>query len=181
MTFSTKPLMINHLSPKSHTHTRTHTQWEESVTCATWLIKIIKSFFFCVFFYPLFLGRCCEKKLHIMTNMHVNISKKVPIEQIICARLVMLWQRPTVEKSTKQIQFCVLKKMSHRSGSPSVCLDQYLQVKCSFYPCILKQSMHLHHYIQTSWCLCDSAWSCHHTYIYNIFTYTIYISTWTRS
>jgi len=58
----------------------------------------------------------------------------VPIEQIICAWLVMLWQRPTVEKSTKQIKFCVVKKMSHRSGLPAVCLNQYLQVKCSFYP-----------------------------------------------
>lgn len=41
--------------------------------------------------------------------------------------------------------------------------------------------MHLHHYIQTSWCLCDSAWSRHHTYIYNICTNTIYRSTWTGS
>lgn len=48
------------------------------------------------------------------------------------------------------------------------CLNQYLQVKCSFYPtCTFKQSMKLHCYIQTCWC--DSAWSCHQTYIYNFF------------
>lgn len=35
----------------------------------------------------------------------------VPIEQIICAWVVMLWQRPTVENTTKQIKFCALNMM----------------------------------------------------------------------
>lgn len=100
----------------------------------------------------------------------------MPIEQIICAWLAMLWQRPTVGNTTKQ------KKLStEHDECHSVCLNWYLQVKCIYLTCTLKQWMHLHHYIQTSGCLWDSAWSCHHTYIYNIFTYTIYICTWTRS
>lgn len=57
----------------------------------------------------------------------------------------------TVENTTKQIQ---LSTEHEESQSVSIC-HQYLQVKCSFYlTCTLEESLHLHHYIQTSWCLC---------------------------
>lgn len=69
-------------------------------------------------------------------------------------------------------EFCVLNMMSLNLFA----FNQYLQVICSFnLTCTLQQSMQRHHYIQTS-CLCDSAWSCHHMYSYNMLTYTIYIS-----
>lgn len=84
----------------------------------------------------------------------------VPIEQIICVWLMKLWERPTVENTfkTNSVYWAL------RVNCPPVRLNQYLQVKCSFsLICIFKQSVHLYHYIQIS-CLCDSAWSCHHTF-----------------
>lgn len=88
----------------------------------------------------------------------------------------MLRQRPTVENTTKQTEFCVLNMMSLNLFA----FNQYLQVICSFnLTCTLQQSMQRHHYIQTS-CLCNSAWICHHMYSYNMLTYTIYISPWTK-
>lgn len=60
-----------------------------------------------------------------------------------------------------------------------MCLNPYLQVKAFLPP--QRFSSHLHRSIQTSGSSCDSAWNCHQTYIYNMFTYTIYRSTWTRS
>lgn len=86
---------------------------------------------------------------------------------------------PTVEENTtKQTQKC-----RERDEPRPVCLGWYLQLKGSYYLTrTLKQSTHLHHYIQTSWW--EFVWQCmespSYMYIYNIFTYTIYIGTWTR-
>lgn len=84
----------------------------------------------------------------------------VPIEQIICVWLVKLRERPTVENTfeTNSVYW------APRVNCPTVRLNQYLQVKCSFsLTSIFKLSVHLYHYIQIS-CLCDSAWSCHRTF-----------------
>lgn len=113
-----------------------------------------------------------KKKKNKKINVHVNIWTN----WIIHTWLVMLRQRPTVENTTKQTEFCVLNMSLNLFA-----FSQYLQVICSFnLTCTLQQSMQRHHYIQTS-CLCDSAWSCHHMYSYNMLTYTIYISPWTKS
>lgn len=63
-----------------------------------------------------------------------------------------LTKRPIVEKHYKTNQML----WTEQDESQSVCLNQYLQVKYSFFFCLfyltctLKQSMHLHRYIQTS-------------------------------
>lgn len=95
-------------------NTHTHTGREKGVTYAICLDKIT--------FYPSALGRFHGEKLPIMTSKHrapCNSKKyacqhiiKVPLEQIICAWLVMLLQMPTLENTTKQIKLYVLNMMS---------------------------------------------------------------------
>lgn len=170
-----KSLISNHLMTKSHIHT------EGRVTCAVHrLVKII------------YQSACnwlpwgnttyhdinaeCDFKPNVIKKKKKNVHVNIWTNWIIHTWLVMLRQRPTVENTTKQTEFCVLN-MSLNLFS----FNQYLQVICSFnLTCTLQQSMQRHHYIQTS-CLCDSAWSCHHMYSYNMLTYTIYISPWTKS